>query len=173
MLQLNLMELTEKYIKSILHYEKETGDWTWLVQKSNRIKPGQLAGALSGGYWIISVDFKRIRSHRLAFLYVTGEWPKNDVDHINGNKLDNRWCNLREATDKQNQANRKLNKDNKTGYKGVKYKRNRWEVTLGLDGKKVYFGRYKTLRKAVEAYNRAAIKHFGEFARINPIPPHL
>ncbi len=121
-------------------------------------KAGSKAGTTShDGYWRLLVKGKQQLSHRLAFFYMTGEWPKEHVDHINRIKLDNRWCNLREATASQNNRNKKVNGKNSTGIKGV---------SAGRDGKfRVYLclGTFATKEEAKKVYNEAASKLHGEF----------
>ena len=99
--------ITQEYLKSILSYDPETGLFTWLVQKGARALVGSIAGTIrNNGYLKINIDKQLYYAHRLAHLYMTGEWPKNHIDHINGIKNDNHWCNLREATYSQNNKNR-------------------------------------------------------------------
>lgn len=99
--------LTQEYLKSILHYSPETGLFTWLVKLSNRVKIGMLAGTVrNNGYFKININGQLYYSHRLAWLYVTGEWPKDRIDHKDNNGLNNKWINLREATASQNNKNR-------------------------------------------------------------------
>lgn len=91
------------------------------------------------------------------------------IDHIDGNGLDNREKNLRVCSQKQNLYNRKVQSNNKLGVKGVRWNKhkNRFEPNITVDGKKIYLGRYKTVEEASEAYKKAAIKHFGEYAHAN------
>jgi len=97
------------------------------------------------------------------------------VDHINGSGLDNRRINLRQCTSAQNHYNLKIDRRNKTGYKGVYFKKNRHGnnrrpvAAIQVKGKKVHLGYYKTVQEAARAYNEAAIKYFGEFARLNQL----
>jgi len=99
--------ISAEYLKSILHYNPENGKFTWIAVTSNRVKLGMEAGTMrNNGYLKININSQLYFTHRLAFLYMTGEWPKAHIDHINGVKDDNRWCNLREATSSQNNKNR-------------------------------------------------------------------
>jgi hypothetical protein len=110
---------------------------------------------------------KKIRMHR----EIMGAPSSAEVDHINGNTLDNRKSNLRVVTHSENMKNRKLNSNSKTGYKGVCYDKlnGMYHVTLRYNGKKVFLGRYKNVVDAALAYNRGALEYFGEFARLNEI----
>jgi len=127
------MKLTQEYLKSILHYNQETGDFTWLIKPSVAVKKGSIAGALALNhigkkYRRIKINYKSYRAHRLAFFYMTGEWPKDQVDHEDGNGMHNWWNNLRLATQEKNQRNRKLQENNKSGVCGVFFDKetNKW-----------------------------------------------
>ena len=94
--------ITQKHLKEILDYNTETGIWTWRVNQARRIKIGQRAGTIiSDGHRHIGISGKFYKAHRLAWLYMTGEFPKDEIDHINGVPDDNRWCNLRTYICKQ------------------------------------------------------------------------
>jgi hypothetical protein len=110
-------KLTAERLREVLHYNPETGVFTWRVTSSNRALAGSVAGAIDGhGYQLIGVDRVRQRANRLAWLYMTGEWPEYFVDHIDGDALNNRWENLRHATNAENMQNRrKPRSDKKNG----------------------------------------------------------
>lgn len=114
---------TVKLLKELLHYESETGVFYWLVSNSNRIKVGDVAGCVNPyGYVVIRIDGHLYRAHRLAWLYVYGNYPEGKqpfIDHINGNPSDNRITNLRCSSLAENQKNRKINSNNKSGVLGV------------------------------------------------------
>ncbi len=98
--------------------------------------------------------YKRYKMHRLAFLYMTGEWPEKDIDHINGDTSDNRWCNLRDVAHQENLGNRSnLTKTNKTGHVGVCFdsKRNKYKAYHTTFGKQKLIGRFDTIEAAAEA----------------------
>ena len=107
-----------------------------------------------------------LASHRLAWLYMTGEWPKGDLDHANMNKADNRWCNLREATNAQNGANRGIPTNNKSGFRGVSWaKRHRkWTAHIRAGRKQYTLGYYNAREEAALTYATYACGLFGEFA---------
>jgi len=163
--------LTAEYLRELLHYEPETGQFTWKVSRRGVIKPGTIAGFLV--YFkgkprrFIHIDDKKYAVHRLAWLYVTGNWPQYDIDHINTDSLDNRWDNLRPATKQQNARNRGITVRNTSGFKGVYWNspaRN-WKACIGHLGKMIHIGMYNTPEEAHAAYCDRAFELHGEFAR--------
>lgn len=162
-----MRELTQEYLKSVLHYDPVTGIFTWLVQKSQGTKVGSVAGKINeDGYRKIKIDGKMYSAHRLAVFYMRGEWPVNQTDHENVNPDDNRWDNIRDATSSQNQANKRVYKNNKLGLKGVTlHSCGKFQATIQVDGKYKYLGLHDTADLAAAAYAKAANDHFGEFAR--------
>jgi len=153
-----------------LRYEPETGLFFWLSARP-RIRVGNQAGYLKKdrGYTYIEFDGKSYAAHRLAWFYVTKEWPKNQIDHINGNRSDNRIENLREATNSQNRANSKST--NKNGLKGVKFipwikEGGRcWQSQITHNKKVLYLGCYHTKEEAHEVYLKKAKELHGIFSR--------
>ncbi len=165
--------ITADQVRQLLDYSPETGEIRWKVdrlagRKSVRIKAGAIAGGTSGshGYRVIFIG-KSYLAHRLVWLHVYGEWPPHQVDHINGDRLDNRLCNLRCATDGENKRNMKRRADNRSGFKGVIYCKltGRWRARIKVDGKIHELGRHNTPELAHAAYVAAAQKHHGKFAR--------
>lgn len=165
--------ITQEYLRSILHYSPETGDFTWIKtsQTSNK-KPGDSAGHVHGktGYESITINGKFNASHRLAWLYMTGSYPADSIDHINQVRSDNRWCNLRDVDTSENLKNRALRIDNKSSISGVRLDKQsgKWEVRIGCNNKRHYFGRYGTKEKAIEIRNDA-MKKLG-FSDIHGLP---
>jgi hypothetical protein len=161
-----LTVITQKDLKSYLEYSPFTGKFFWIKKPAKQIIVGSQAGVNCNGYWYIGLLGKRYYAHRLAWFYMTGNWPQNQIDHINGNKSDNRWCNLREATGTQNQANRKLNKNSTSGYKGVHFckRTKRWSAFIQFKGKNRFLGRFDTQKEAHLAYINAANNFFGKYA---------
>lgn len=158
--------LTQSELKSQLHYDPETGIFTRIVSTSNRVKVGDIAGRKHNfGYLQIQVNGKLYLSHRLAWLYVYGEFPLNDIDHINMIRDDNWIENLREATRSENLFNRGSNKTNTSGFKGVSFNKasNKWVAQAKLNGKKQGLGYFSTPELASEAYQAFTTKHHGEF----------
>lgn len=125
------------------------------------------AGSMTGGnvpsgeYPAIRIDGKTVYLHRLAFFCMTGEWPLAQVDHINGDKKDARWINLRLATAAQNKANESLRSTNTSGLKGVSWHKGKWRAYVGAD----HLGLFECPAAAHLAYLVEAKKRYGEFAR--------
>jgi len=133
--------LTQDNLKKLLHYSPDTGVFTWLVSSARRIKIGYIAGCIDPqGYRVISVNKRLYQAHRLAFLYMTGGFPENDTDHINGFCGDNRWCNLRSVTNAENRRNQRTPRNNTSGIMGVSRSRlmESWRVDVKDSGKQLY-----------------------------------
>jgi hypothetical protein len=150
---------TQQYLKEYVHYDPETGIFTWVFSKNAHypIVLGNRADTVSKGYCRVGIKRVRYAAHRLAWLYMTGDWPKNMIDHINGNPLDNRFCNLRDVTASVNLQNqRKASPRNKSGFLGVhKNVKGRFEATICVLGKRHWLGAHTTPEQAYEAYLQA------------------
>jgi len=158
-------DLSQDRLKSLLVYDAESGVFRWRVDRSNK-KCGQIAGYVNPtmGYVQIGVDYKLHSGHRLAWLYVNGRWPASQhLDHVNGDRADNRIDNLREASASQNIANSKLSKANKTGFKGVSLNRNRFVAQIMVGRKTIRLGSFSVLEDAYQTYSDASRRYFGEF----------
>lgn len=163
-----ITKITDLELKDILHYCPETGVFTWLIAKSQRVRVGEKGGHLaSNGYVVIAINNKAYKAHRLAWLYMTGSWPEEEIDHINGIKNDNRIVNLREATKSQNQHNVGVRGDNSSGYKGVSFetKNKKWRADIQFNGKRIFLGYFDFPKKASEVYEAKAVELFREFKR--------
>ena len=153
--------ITQFQLKDQLHYNPDTGIFTWIKINSHthKVKVGDIAGSLTtgannvAGYVRIMIKGKHYRAHRLAFLYVNGELPLETVDHINGKKSDNRFVNLRCVSNLENMKNKSKYKCNKSGFVGVGYhKRDRvWIASIRVDKKLIHIGSFKNLSDAVKA----------------------
>jgi hypothetical protein len=154
---------------SVLSYDAESGNFTWRGKPSLRARDmtGELAGGLAQGYVLISIDGVRYKAHRLAWLYVTGEWPPHEIDHINGKRGDNRFDNLRPATHAKNLRNQKRRTDNSSGFKGVYWNTaaRKWCSQIRVSGKNHCLGYFDSKEVAYAANCKAAAHMHGEFAR--------
>lgn len=159
------MALTADHLRSILDYDPETGRFIWLVRASAKVWPGQVAGSCNPrGYRRISFEKTTYLAHRLAWLYVHGKWPKGLMDHINGDRDDNRLVNLRVVNAKQNCWNRCARKNSRSGLKGAYYhSKNLWFSSVETEGKVKLLGYFRTPEAAHAAYTAAAAEIFGEF----------
>jgi hypothetical protein len=154
-------------LRNSLRYGAE-GHFVWVRASSNRISVGDRAGCLGvNGYWSIRLDGNLYYEHRLAWLWHHGKFPDIDLDHIDGDKWNNRIENLREATMSENIANSRLSQANHSGRKGVSWNKRlgRWHAYIVVSGKRKHLGFFETLDEASAAYADAAREAFGEFAR--------
>jgi hypothetical protein len=156
--------ITAEHLRELLEYDPVTGNFVWKV-RHERVLAGAIAGGISSkGYRKIKIDGRAYSAHRLAWLYVYGEWPADQIDHINRQKADNRIANLRPATNAQNQANRLRRCDNNSGYRGVGHRGGRWQACIQLDGRNTCLGTFGTPEEASAAYHAAAVARYGKFA---------
>lgn len=151
-------------LRSLLDYDPNTGVFTWRVKRGGTAEIGTVAGCIKdSGYRVISLYDRLYRAHRLAWLYTYDVWPPDEIDHINGARDDNRINNLREATRKQNSANRrKLSGDLP---KGVVRHRHKFRAQIRIQGRVKHLGVYATPEQAHSAYCEAAQKEFGAYHR--------
>ena len=153
--------LTQERLKELLDYDPETGVFVWKVNK-NRARAGATAGTKNNRlYTVIRIDRKDYTAHRLAWFYMYGTWPKDQLDHINRVRNDNRIGNLREATMQQNQWNPSKRKDNSSGYTGVGWhkKTEKWMAYIVINMKQKYLGLFNTPEEAHTAYVKAKEEH--------------
>jgi hypothetical protein len=164
-----MRELTVDLLNHLFEYDKETGNLIWKIKPSSRghhVKAGDIAGTLkSHGYLCVGINYNSYRAHRLIFLMHKGYLPKT-VDHINGDKLDNRIENLRAATVGQNQHNRKTNANNTSGYKGVCWNKaqKKWAARITLERKNIHLGYFANVEEAAEVVRKAREELHGSFA---------
>jgi hypothetical protein len=145
-----------------------SGELTWKVTRGGAVA-GSRAGFTREGYACVQIEGHDVAAHRVIYAMVSGAWPIGDVDHRNGDRLDNRPGNLRCATRSQNVANQALRACNTSGFKGVSWdkKNKKWMARIGVNGKSRTLGRYACAEDAGRAYDRAAVEAFGEFAATN------
>lgn len=162
-------ELTRDRLMELLQYDPDTGVFTW-AQKRRGVNINSEAGCVHKihGYRSIEIDGKEYKCHRLAWLYMAGVWPVDRVDHINSDRADNRFCNLREATHSQNMMNRGRLPQNKSGLKGVYFNKQsgKWRSEGECGGKRTYLGSFDCPAAAHLAYVVWADIHHGEFAKV-------
>jgi hypothetical protein len=161
--------LTQDRLKELLHYDAESGEFTWIKTNSARVKVGNKAcNKDCHGYFYISIDKKKYSAHRLAWLYMHGKFPENNIDHIDGNSKNNCISNLREATQNQNLFNTKIFKTNTSGYKGVHFHKGtgKWRAVASVNNYPKHLGLFSTAEDASVAYTNWCIKNRGEFTRI-------
>ena len=161
--------LTYEKLRAALSYSPETGSFT-RIMASGPSKMGDIAGHKSEslGYIFISVDGAPYLAHRLAVFYMTGEWPKNQIGHLDMDRANNRWANLREATKSQNMRNRGPQQNNSTGHKCISFDKanEKYEVRVKLYMKGFFGGRFQLLSDAISARDELIERLHGEFARV-------
>lgn len=169
-LSVKLSILTQERVKKVYDYNAETGKLTYKIQLASNTPIGKEAGTIKDhGYRVVRVDNIEYLAHRLIWLYMTGQWPKNQIDHIDLNKSNNTWNNLREATVSQNGINAYLRKTNKTGHKGIALFQNKWyRARIHYNGKEIHLGIFKTIDEAIAVRNAKEKELYGEYSRVQP-----
>lgn len=153
--------LTAERLRELLHYEPTTGVFTWRARRCNRAAGGVAGSLRDDGYWSIRLDRRPYRANRLAWLYVTGEWPPHLIDHEDRDTGNNRWLNLRPATHSQNHQNQKVRKDSMHGIQGVqRHERGLWRARITVRGRRIHLGYFKTPEAAAMARQAGARVHF-------------
>lgn len=170
--------LTAARLREVLHYNQETGAFTWRVYRGRTAKVGSVAGSLNNrGYIGIRVDGKRYLAHRLAWLYVYGVWPVDEIDHVDGKRTSNQIANLRECSRSENGQNLSIRASSTSGFIGVCFDRERakWMASIQVNGKLRNLGRFSTPEKASAAYQAAKAKlhSFNPTAREPSLQPGL
>ena len=153
--------LTQKELQRLLHYNPETGVFTWKIGLGT-VKSGSVAGGVDDkGYDRISIHGKAYKSHRLTWLYITGEFPADQIDHVNHIRNDNRFSNLRETSNAENHKNRAILKNNSSGVTGVSWYKptGKWCVRINANGKIIYGGYFNCITAAALARKALEIKH--------------
>jgi hypothetical protein len=157
--------LTATEARRHLSCNPETGEFRWLISGKGRPGVGEMAGCKSKalGYWLIGLNYRRYWAHRLAWLITHGRWPEHQIDHINGDRTDNRLCNLREVTHAQNQLNRHHKRPNRFGFRGVDKVVNspRYTARVVIGRVKHNLGTFDTPEEAHAAYLEAKARLHG------------
>jgi hypothetical protein len=184
-----LLSITAEIVRKLLDYDPDTGALTWRARSIDMFSNGKYgrarsrsawnarwAGAVAGrpntwGHLQIGIYGRRYLSHRLAWLWMTGEWPTNTVDHKDMDPSNNRWENLRLATMSQQNMNQRPGKNNTSGVRGVSYNRLRDKhlVQIRAGGKRVFLKEFDNFIEAVESANAARAEAHGEFAHVGKL----
>ena len=151
----------------LLRYIPDSGEFEWRVARGNFRAHSPAGTKNTHGYIVIKVDGRSYGAHRLAWLYMTGSIPPVEIDHIDLNRTNNAWSNLRLATTSQNQANRRKLSNNGSGIKGVNWHKrmNKWQVRIMKNGRHYSLGYTNSLDDAKSRYQSAAQRLFGSYAR--------
>ena len=151
--------MEQKFLKSTLDYNPDTGIFTWKVNLGQKARIGEVAGCSDvNGYIRIRFHEKSYLAHRLVFMWMKGYFPEHDVDHINRIKDDNSWKNLKEVSRQCNNRNQNLYKQNKSGVAGVRKGHNGiWNTNIGVDKKLIHLGCFSKKEDAVLARRKAEI----------------
>lgn len=175
------MELNQDIVRELLDYDSETGLLTWkerdikwfkdTVKKSAKHACNQWNSKNAGkealrniskstGHKCGAIFYKLYKAHRIIWLWVTGKWPKEQIDHLNRIRHDNRWNNLREVTNQENQKNKNPQKNNSSGRNGVyKLANGDYQVSIGVNGKSIYVGYAHSFEEAVKLREEADLKY--------------
>ena len=149
-------------------YLPRKGQLVWVKPTTNAVRKGDVAGfSMQHKYVCVCLYCRYYLIHRVMWYLKTGKWPKHNIDHRDGDPANNKWKNLRKASNSQNQMNKKKPANNTSGYKGVCWHKHgsRWCAMIEKNGKQVWLGAHATPKLAHAAYVAAANKQFGEFAR--------
>lgn len=161
--------ITQEIVKSLFEYDEHTGIFKRKTGKHQGVKNIEKIGYINDkGYLLISVLNKRYRAHRLAWLYMTGKMPVDQIDHINLNRLDNRFCNLRECNNEENNRNSRKKSTNTSGFRGVHFNKqtNKWQARARVNGKRHHIGLFNSAEEAGIAYEKYISNNHGDFANL-------
>jgi len=153
-------EMTADLVREIFRYEPESGKLFWNISPTRSVRAGAEAGRVSWqGRVEVGFSGRKYIASRLVWLYVTGEWPMHEIDHINQNPLDNRIANLRDIPRAQNQQNiSRAQSNSKSGIRGVVRRGDKWAAIIMLRKKQTYLGMFDTPHEAEDAYRSAKRK---------------
>lgn len=155
-------DLTANEAQKLFSYNSDTGLLTWRVSRSGTKGIGSEAGSPHNkGYKAVCFNYRRYLIHRIIWLIVTGDWPKEEIDHINGVRDDNRWDNLRQATGTENRKNSKRYKNNTSGVTGVYWKKaiSKWVAYIVVNNKMLHLGSFANKVDAIAKRKKMEIKY--------------
>jgi hypothetical protein len=154
-------------VRRLLYYDAYRGLWQYHECGPRRTK-AWFAGAAEpkSRYLRIQIGARKYLAHRLAWLWMKGRWPKDEIDHIDGDRANNRWSNLREATHTENTRNGVRRTTNTSGFKGVTLKNGKWRATIRAEGRYIHLGYFPTADEAAAAYREASARFHGEYGRL-------
>jgi len=162
--------LTYDRLREVLIYYPNSGEFIRKITtgRHDRWKAGTIAAHKpKDDYPSVSIDGISYLAHRLAWFYMTGKWPKEEIDHRDLDRANNRWSNLREATHAENCRNVLKRKNNKSGFKGVNWCKQvkKWVAKIRVNNKRIFLGAFSNKEEAAAAYECASKKYYGEFSR--------
>lgn len=158
--------ITADEARALWFYDPVSGEMRWKVRRGTKMRAGSLAGTIGHwGYRILSLNGKKYRAGRIAWLIMTGEHPEDEVDHENTKRDDDRWINLRPATRAQQLCNTRTRSDNLLGVKGVSPTPEGYGAFICFQGKRKNLGSYDTIAEAKAVRDAAARAQHGDFAR--------
>lgn len=162
------MQITQELLLERFDYDEKSGNLVYRYDISGRAMAGQIAGTLNKGYLRIAIKSRTYAAHRLIWLYMTGSNPEGDIDHIDGDRSNNRWSNLRKASRSENLCNTSIRKNkSSSGVKGVHFCKTSkaWIARLRVGGKFVYREKFETLEEASAEIQIHRTMIHGEFAK--------
>lgn len=154
--------LTADFARDLLRYDEEDGS-LYYRKSGHLVRAGDKAGHIHNGYASVNIKGRNFRAHVLIWLIKTGALPTVTIDHIDRDRSNNRWANLRLATRHDQHGNMPIRRDNSSGVRGVSREGNRWKAQIRRDGKKIHIGYFADVASAKAAYDAAAKQYFGEF----------
>lgn len=153
-------QLTSERVRELLDYDDATGNLIWRIDRTGGTKAGDVAGSVKNhGYRMVKLDGSLYQAHRVVWLHQTGEWPTNEIDHVDRNPLNNRLENLRDVDRSVNTANREA--WGTVGFKGVIRHKNRFVASITIDREHIHIGSFLTPEEAFEAFKRAHVERYG------------
>jgi hypothetical protein len=164
-------DLTQAQVRELFDYNPETGQLIWKVERYRK-HPGDIAGCAhktkNKNYWrvSVSVNYRRYLAHRIIWLWMTGDWPEQEIDHIDRNATHNQWSNLRLSGHSENGRNLSVKTTSKTGIAGVLIDKRRgdYRARIMVNRRDIYLGNFKTIEEAIQHRRMAELKYFGRFA---------